>query len=187
MKCTRILLAACVSIAACLPQALGQGSASGPEVKLTCFDQNETISKHASYPITWTAENIGPNTMLSFQLSWTTQDSGVRLGGIPQRAEESRLISSVLDSTDQKRLAALGPVSNRDFPTIESGKYLWDVDKFCKDDRENNKSVCDAAVSYRLHIILRSADDPCGDNLHCRKPRSLFKVYVSDAEFSFRD
>ena len=186
MKGARSLLAACVLIAACLPLALGQGNPSASEVKLTCLNRDETISRHASYPITWTAENIQANTMLSFQLNWTSQDSGARVGGTPQKVETSRLIGGLLDSTSQKRFMALSP-SAVDFPTIESGKYLWDVDKFCKQNRDGNKSVCNFDVRYRLKVILRSADDPCGDNMHCGKPRSLFKVHISDGTFSFRD
>jgi hypothetical protein len=186
MKGAVTLFAACVLIAAGLPLASGQGSASGPEVKLACLNRDETISRHASYPITWTAKNIQANTMLSLRLNWTSQRPALRAGEAPQNVETSRLIGGLLDATSQKRFAALGP-SASDFPTIESGKYLWDVDKFCKQNRDGNKSVCDSDAHYRLQLILRAADDPCADNLRCGKPRAIFKVYSSDGSFSFRD
>jgi hypothetical protein len=180
------MLAACVWIAAFLPLAVGQGSASPPGVKLTCLNRDETISRHARYPITWTAENIQANTMLSIRVDWTTQDSGFQVGGVPQKAETSWLIGALLDSATQKRFAALS-ASATEFPTIESGKYFWDVDKFCKQNRQGNKSVCSSDAHYRLQVILRSADDPCADSFPCRKPRSLFRVHMSDGTFSFRD
>ncbi len=185
MKGLRTLLAACVLIAACLPVALGQRRASDPEIKLTCLNHDETISKQSSYPITWTAQNIPTNTMLSLRLDWPAQASGVRGGGLLQKTETSWLIAGLLDSASQRRLAALSP-SAADVPTIESGRCLWDVNKFCKQNREGRKSICDADVHYRLQLILRSADDPCADKIQCGKPRSLFKVYISHGTLSFR-
>jgi hypothetical protein len=115
--------AACVLIAACLPVAFGQRRASDPEIKLTCLNRDETISKHSSYPITWTAENIPANTMLSLRLNWSAQDSGARAGGVQQKTVTSWLIGGLLDSASQRRLAALSP-SATNLPTIESGRYL---------------------------------------------------------------
>lgn len=173
-------------MAGCLMLALGQESSTGPNLKLTCLKHDEAISRHGSYPITWTAEDVQANTMLSLRIQWTSQIPGARGGGASQAAESNRLIGGVLDSASERRMASLGPPAMNS-PTIESGRYLWDVDKFCKENRQGNKSVCDAGVHYRLQVILRSANDPCADSLHCGKPRSLFKVYRSDGTFAFRD
>jgi hypothetical protein len=183
MKPARTLFGACLLMAVCLPLAPGQGAALGPEVKLTCLTRDETISRRANYPITWTAANIQANTVLSLRLQWT---SPVRAGGGPRTAESSWLIGGALDSQTQRRFAGLNRSTN-DLPTIESGKYVWDVDKFCKENRNGSKSLCEPDVHYRLQLILRSADDPCADNMHCAKPRSLFKVFLSDGTFTFRD
>lgn len=179
-------LCAGVLVVGSLLLALGQGSPSDPYVKLTCLNHDETISRHASYPITWTAQNIPANTVLSFRIQWTKPDSGVRAGGVSQAAETSWLIGMVFDSATQKRMASLSP-SAINFPAIESGSYPWDVAKFCRENRQGSQSVCEAGVHYRLQAILRSANDPCADNLHCGKPRSLFRVYRSDGTFAFRD
>jgi hypothetical protein len=183
MNAAQSSLAACVLMAICLPFAPGQEASSAPQVKLTSLNRDQTISRHASYPITWTAANIPANTMLSLRIQWTDQ---VKTGGALRAVENNRLIGAVLDSASQKRFAALSR-SAADLPTIESGKYLWDVDKFCQENKNGNTSVCQPAVHYRLQLILRSADDPCADNLHCAKPRSLFKVLLSDGEFTLRD
>jgi hypothetical protein len=173
-------------IAGGLFTALGQEISSGPDITLTCLNRNEAVSRHASYPITWTAQNIPPNTVLSLRIQWTNQNSGVQVGGVPQAAETSWLIGMVIDAATQKRMASLSP-SAMNFPAIESGQYLWDVDKFCRENRQGNRSVCAAGTHYRLQAILRSASDPCADNMHCGKPRSLFKVYASDGTFAFSD
>jgi hypothetical protein len=186
MKAACTYLSAGVLLAGGLLWALGQNSSSGPNVTLTCLNHNETISRHASYPITWTAQNIPPNTVLSFRIQWTNQNSGVQVGGVPQPTETSWLIGMVFDSATQKRMASLAP-SATSFPAIEAGQYLWDVDKFCRENRQGNQSVCDAGVRYRLEAILRSASDPCADSLRCAKARSLFKVYRSDGTFALRD
>jgi hypothetical protein len=176
-------MGACLLLAACLVSAPGQQASSGPEVKLTCLNSDESISRHASYPITWTAANIQANTALSLRLQGTEQ---VRSGGVLRTVESSWLIGFLLDSTSQGKLAAFNR-SAAGFSTIESGKFLWDVDQFCKGNRNGNQSVCQPGVHYRLQIILRSADDPCADNLQCAKPRSLFKVTESSGAFTFRD
>jgi hypothetical protein len=186
MNPARTRLWAHLLIAGCSLLALGQQSSSGPQIQLTCLHHDEAISRYASYPITWTAENIQPNTVLSLRIQWTSRDSGVRVAGVPQAAESSWLIGEVLDSATERRMASLAP-SAMNFPTIESGKYLWDVNKFCKESRQGNKSICETGVHYRLQAILRSANDPCADNMRCGKPRSLFKVYNSDGTFAFRD
>jgi hypothetical protein len=183
MKPARTLLGHCAVMAVCLPLTLGQVSSPGPHVKLTCLTGNETISRHTNYPITWTAANIQPNTALSIRLQWIDQ---MPAGGGRQTVESNRAIGYVLDSKTQERLAALNR-STSGLPTIESGKYLWDLDKFCKENRNGNKSVCEPDAHYRLQMILRSADDPCGDNMHCANPRSFFKVFMSDGAFTFRD
>jgi hypothetical protein len=177
------LFGASVWIAVCLAAAPCQEAASGADVKLTCLNSDETISTHASYPITWTAANIQANTVLSLRLQWTQP---ARTGASPQAAESSWLIGGVLDATSQQRFAALSR-SAIGSSTIESGKYMWDVDTFCTENRQGNRSICEPGVRYRLQIILRSADDPCADNLHCAKPRAFFKVYRSDGAFAFRD
>jgi hypothetical protein len=171
--------------------APGQEASSGPQVKLTCLKHDETISRHASFPITWTAVNIEGNTALSLRLQWTDQ---VPSGGVLRSVESNRLIGEVLDAKSEEKFAALSrstpqsaPESSADMATIESGKYLWDANTFCRENTSGGRSVCEPGVRYRLQIILRSADDPCADNLHCAKPRLFFKVLVSDGGFTFRD
>jgi hypothetical protein len=173
------LFGVCLLIAACLSFAPGQ-SASGPEVKLTCLHHDEAISRHASYPITWTAVNIPANTVLSLRIQWSEQREGGRAAG------GSWLIGDVFDAKTQKRFAALNH-STIESPTIESGKFLWNVDKFCRENRNGARSVCDQNVHYRLQMILRAADDPCADNTQCAKPRSLFTVSLSEGAFIIRD
>jgi hypothetical protein len=179
-------LSAGALLVASLLLALGQESSSGADIRLTCLTGHETISRHASYPITWTAQNIPPNTVLSLRIQWTNQNSGVQVGGVPQATQTSWLIGMVFDSATQKRMASMAP-SAMNFPAIESGQYLWDVDKFCRENRQGNRSVFDAGTHYRLQAILRSANDPCADRMQCGKPRSLFKVYASDGTFAFGD
>jgi hypothetical protein len=155
--------------------APGQESSSRADIRLTCLTGHESISRHANYPITWTAQNIPPNTMLSLRMQWTGQNS----------VQSNWLIGVVLDAATQQSLASRSPSAGHS-PTIESGEYPWDVSRFCRENRQGNRSVCDAGADYRLQVILRSASDPCADNLHCAKPRSLFKVYESDGAFAFR-
>ena len=170
-------------MAVVFPWARGQEAASGPRVNLTCLNHDQTISRHASYPITWTAANVQADTVLSLRLQWAEQ---VRSGGVAHTAENSWLIGEVLDSKSQIPAAPLNR-TGIDFPTIESGKYTWNVDQFCQQNRQGNKSICEPDLRYRLQIILRSADDPCADSMHCAKPRSLFKVFLSNGVFTFRD
>jgi hypothetical protein len=183
MNAARVLFGACALVAVCLRFAPGQAASSGPEVRLTCLNRDETISRHANYPITWTAANIQANTVLSLRLQWTEP---VRAGGVSHPAVSSRLIGAVLDSATQEKIAALSR-SAAGLPTIESGRYRWDVDQFCKENRNGAQSVCEPDVRYRFQIILRAADDSCADNTHCAKPRAFFKVLLSDGAFTFRD
>jgi len=186
MSGAQTLLAASLLLSTFFPVAIGQTIASGPDVKLASFSSDETISRRQAYPIRWSAENIPPNTMLSLRLSWITQDSRTRVGGIPQKAEMSWMIGGVVDSATLERLTAMSH-SKTDYPTIESGKYMWDLEKFCKQNISDGKSVCEGAAHFRLQLILRTADDPCGDSLRCQKPRSLFKTYLSDGTISILD
>jgi hypothetical protein len=174
-------------MAVCLALAPGQEASSGSQVKLTCLNHDQTISRHASYSITWTSANIKENTVLSLRLQWTDE---VRTGGVPHTIDSNRLIGELLDAKSQQRFAALSrttPESSANLPTIESGKYVRDADKFCRENTSGGRSVCQPGVRYRLQVILRSADNPCADNLHCAKPRTLFKVLLSEGGFTFRD
>jgi hypothetical protein len=186
MNAARMQLLSCLLIAGGVLTGLGQESSSGADIHLTCLTGHESISRHANYPITWTVQNIPPNTVLSLRIQWTIQNAGAQVGGVPRAAETSWLIGMVFDSATQKRMASLA-ASATNFPAIESGQYLWDVDKFCRENRQGNRSVCDAGAGYRLQMILRSASDPCADSMHCGKPRSLFRVHVSDGTFAFSD
>jgi hypothetical protein len=177
MQAARTLLGACLLLAVCLPLASSQEAT----VQLTCLNGDETLSRHASYPITWSADNIPANTMLSLRLQWMDQARGAA-----HAPAFSWLVGAVLDAASQRRMAALSR-SATGLPTIESGKYLWDVAAFCRQNKNGSQSVCQPGVRYRLQIILRAANDPCADNLHCTKPRSLFQVATSDGTFTFAD
>jgi hypothetical protein len=158
--------------------------AAEPEVRLTSLDGDVRISRHGSYVITWSSTDIPSNTALSLQLAWTAADSGVRISGVVQSAREARLITTVLDAAAMK--AFMGNFkSNVVYSTIETGRYVWDVAKFCSQNTNNGRSVCDSAPAFHLQVILRASNDPCGDNLSCNKPRALFKTYSSRGAISF--
>jgi hypothetical protein len=158
--------------------------AAEPEVRLTSLGSDVRISRHGSYVINWSSTDIPPNTALSLQLAWTAADSGVRIGGVVQAGREARLITTVLDAAAMK--AFMGNFkSNAVYSTIETGRYVWDVAKFCSQNTDNGRSVCDSAPALHLQLILRASNDPCGDNLRCDKPRTLFKTYSSRGAISF--
>jgi hypothetical protein len=153
-------------------------------VHLTSLETDARISQRSSYLITWTSAAIPANTALSLQLTWTTLDSGVRIGGVAQVGEAARLITTVLDPVAMK--AFMGTFkSNAVYSTIETGRYVWDVGKFCTQNSANGRSVCDSAPPFHLQLILRASNDPCGDNLRCNRPRPLFKTYLSRGALSF--
>jgi len=177
---------AAASTAALLIAALGaQGAlAADPQAHLTVVDTDARISRKSSFTVTWTSSNIPPNTALSLRLYWKVADSGVRIGGIVQPGDTSRLLTSVLDAATMKALMEKFK-SNATYSTIESGSYVWDVAKFCAQNTENGHSVCDSAPSFRLQLILRASNDPCADNMRCNKPRTLFKTELSRGAISF--
>jgi hypothetical protein len=181
--------AASAVLAAMLLQATPFGAAeracaAEPEVHLTSLETDARISQRSSYLITWTSAAIPANTALSLRLTWTTSDSGVRIGGVPQAGEEARLITTVLDAVAMK--AFMGNFkSNAVYGTIETGRYLWDVGRFCTQNTANARSVCDSAPLFHLQLILRGSNDPCADNLRCNQPRTLFKTYLSRGALSF--
>ena len=158
--------------------------AADPQVQLTVLDSNARISRKSSYTITWTSADIPATTALSLRLYWKMADSGVRIGGVVQSGDESRLLTTVFDAATTKafleKLKSSVTVS-----TIETGKYVWDVAKFCAQNTEQGHSVCDSAPSYQLQLILRASNDPCADNVRCDKPRTLFKTELSRGVISF--
>jgi hypothetical protein len=158
--------------------------AADPQVHLTVLDTDARIPRKSSYTITWTSADIPANTTLSLRLYWRMQDSGVRIGGVVQPGDTSRLLTSVFDAaTTQAFLEKFK--SNVTVSTIETGKYVWDVAKFCAQNTEQGHSVCDSAPSFQLQLILRAANDPCADNIRCSKPRTLFKTELSRGTISF--
>ena len=160
--------------------------AAEPEVRLTALDSDVRISRHGSYVINWSSTDIPPNTALSLQLAWTAADSGVRIGGVVQAGREARLITTLLDATAMRAFMA-NFKSTAIYSTIETGRYVWDVAKFCSQNTDNGHSVCDSAPAFHLQLILRASNDPCGDNVRCDKPRTLFKTYASRGAISFAE
>jgi hypothetical protein len=142
------------------------------------------ISRKSSYTITWTSADIPANTALSLRLYWKMADSGVRIGGVVQPGDTSRLLTTVFDAATTKAFLEKFK-SNAAVSTIETGKYVWDVAKFCAQNTEQGHSVCDSAASFQLQLILRASDDPCADNVRCNKPRALFKTELSRGAISF--
>lgn len=181
----RGVIAATVLIAASFGAAQ-PAFAGEPEVRLTSPDSDVRISRRGSYVITWSSTDLPPNTALSLQLTWTAMDTGVRPGGAVQAVREARLITTVLDAAAMKTF--MGDFKPKvPYGTIETGRYVWDVAKFCRQNTDNGRSVCDRAPVFHLQVILRAANDPCGDNLRCDKPRALFKTYASRGAISFSD
>lgn len=163
-------------------------TASEPQVTLTSTTRDEQVSRHHSYVISWSTAGIPAKSALSFQLHWTAADSGVRFGGVPAPAEMRRLITTVFDEEAMKSfLASMHAQPKISFPTIETGKYTWDLDGWCRQNTEDGHSVCMSGVKYRLDIVLRAADDPCGDNEHCSKPRGVYRRFISRGTISFVD
>jgi hypothetical protein len=160
--------------------------AADPQAHLTVLDAAMRISRKSSFTITWTSADIPPNTALSLRLYWKMADSGVRIGGMVQPGETSRLLTTVLDAATMKALLEKFK-SNSTFSTIETGSYVWDVAKFCAQNTENGHSVCSSARSFHLQLILRASNDPCADNARCDKPRTLFKTELSRGAISFTD
>jgi hypothetical protein len=158
--------------------------AADPQVHLTVLDTDARISRKSSYTITWTSADISANTALSVRLYWKMADSGVRIGGVVQPGDTSRLLTSVFDAATTKAFLEKFK-SNATISTIETGKYVWDVAKFCAQNTEQGHSVCDSAPSFQLQLILRASDDPCADNMRCNKPRTLFKTELSRGAISF--
>lgn len=160
--------------------------ASEPEVTLTAATTDEQLSRHQQYVITWRSAGIPPGSALSLRLYWVTADSGMRLGGQPQAGEERRLITTLLDAQAMRSFMA-GMQSQTAYPTIESGRYAWDLDKYCRQNTQNGHSVCANGVKYHLEVVIRAANDPCGDNLRCDKARGLFRTFLSRGTISFVD
>ncbi|HUK01647.1 MAG TPA: hypothetical protein VLW26_05165 [Steroidobacteraceae bacterium] len=188
-RCAALMRAALSVLAATLLQVTPFGVAeralaADPQVHLTVLDTDARISRKSSYTITWTSADIPMNTALSLRLYWKMADSGVRIGGAVQPGDTSRLLTTVLDAAAMKVFMEKFK-SNATFSTIESGKYVWDVAKFCAQNTENGHSVCDSAPSFHLQLILRASNDPCADNMRCNKPRTLFKSELSRGAISF--
>src|SRR5580704_313943 len=76
--------------------------AADPQVHLTVLDTDARISRNASYTITWTSADIPANTALSLRLYWKMADSGVRIGGVVQPGDTSRLLTTVFDAATTK-------------------------------------------------------------------------------------
>jgi hypothetical protein len=186
MPAVRVASCCAASAAALLGAALlaQRALAADPQVHLTVLDTDARISRKSSFTITWSSADIPPNTALSLRLYWKLADSGVRIGGIVQPGDTSRLLTSVLDAATMRTFADKFK-SNATFSTIESGSYVWDVARFCAQNTENGHSVCDSAPSFRLQLILRASNDPCADNMRCDKPRRLFKTQLSRGALSF--
>ena len=158
--------------------------AADPQVHLTVLGTDARISRKSSYTITWTSADIPATTALSLRLYWKMADSGVRIGGVVQSGDESRLLTTVFDAATTKAFLEKFK-SNATVSTIETGKYVWDVAKFCAQNTEQGHSVCDSAPSFQLQLILRASNDPCADNVRCDKPRALFKTELSRGAISF--
>ena len=118
--------------------------AADPQVHLTVLDTDARISRKSSYTITWTSADIPANTALSLRLYWKMADSGVRIGGVVQPGDTSRLLTTVFDAATTKAFLEKFK-SNGTVSTIETGKYVWDVAKFCAQNTEQGHSVCDSA------------------------------------------
>ena len=157
--------------------------AADPQVHLTVLATDARISRKSSYTITWTSADIPASTALSLRLYWKMADSGVRIGGIVQPGDTSRLLTTVFDAATTRAFLEKFK-SNDAVSTIESGKYVWDVAKFCAQNTEQGHSVCDSAPSFQLQLILRASDDPCADNMRCDKPRTIFKTELSRGAIS---
>jgi hypothetical protein len=166
--------------------AVERALAADPQVHLTVLDTDARISRKSSYTITWTSADIPANTALSLRLYWKMADSGVRIGGVVQSGDTRRLLTTLWDAATTKafleKFKSTGTVS-----TIETGKYVWDVAKFCAQNTEQGHSVCDRAPSFQLQLILRASNDPCADNLRCSTQRTLFKTELSRGAISFGD
>jgi hypothetical protein len=158
--------------------------AADPQVHLTVLGTDARISRKSSYTITWTSADIPANTALSLRLYWKMADSGVRIGGVVQPGDTSRLLTTMFDAATTKGFLEKFK-SNATVSTIETGKYVWDIAKFCAQNTEQGHSVCDSAPSFQLQLILRASDDPCADNMRCSKPRTLFKTELSRGAISF--
>jgi hypothetical protein len=158
--------------------------AADPQAHLTVLNTDARISRKSSYTITWTSTDIPANTALSLRLYWKMADSGVRIGGVVQTGDTSRLLTTVFDAATTKAFLEKFK-SNGTVSTIETGKYVWDVAKFCAQNTEQGHSVCDSAPSFQLQLILRASNDPCGDDVRCSKPRTLFKTELSRGTISF--
>jgi hypothetical protein len=158
--------------------------AADPQVHLTVLNTDARISRKSSYTITWTSADIPASTALSLRLYWKMADSGVRIGGVVQAGDTSRLLTTVFDAATTKAFLEKFK-SNASVSTIETGKYVWDIAKFCAQNTEQGHSVCDSAPSFQLQLILRASDDPCADNIRCSKPRTLFKTELSRGAISF--
>jgi mannose-1-phosphate guanylyltransferase len=117
--------------------------AADPQVHLTVLDTDARISRKSSYTITWTSADIPANTALSLRLYWKMADSGVRIGGVVQPGDTSRLLTTVFDAATTKAFLEKFK-SNAAVSTIETGKYVWDVAKFCAQNTEQGHSVCDS-------------------------------------------
>jgi hypothetical protein len=158
--------------------------AAEPQVHLTVLATDARISRKSPYTITWTSADIPANTALSLRLYWKMADSGVRIGGVVQSGDTSRLLTTVWDAATTKAFLEKFK-SNNPVSTIETGKYVWDVAKFCAQNTEQGHSVCDSAPSFQLQLILRASNDPCADNVRCSTPRTLFKTELSRGAVSF--
>jgi hypothetical protein len=162
----------------------GRALAADPQVHLTVLNTDARISRKSPFTITWTSADIPATTALSLRLYWKMADSGVRIGGVVQSGDESRLLTTVFDAATTKAFLEKFK-SNVSVSTIETGKYIWDVAKFCAQNTEQGHSVCDSAPSFQLQLILRASNDPCADNVRCDKPRALFKTELSRGAISF--
>lgn len=152
--------------------------AAEPQARLTSLDTDTHVSRKGSYTIGWTSADIAAGTALSIQLTWMTADTGIRIGGVRQAGEEARLITTVFDGATMKAFMDKFK-SNATYDTIESGRFVWDIGKYCAQNTENGHSICNGAPSFHLRLILRASNDPCGDNPTCKQPRTLFKTYRS--------
>jgi mannose-1-phosphate guanylyltransferase len=158
--------------------------AADPQVHLTVLGTDARISRKSPYTITWTSADVPAKTALSLRLYWKMADSGVRIGGVVQSGDTSRLLTTLWDAATTKAFLEKFK-SSIAVSTIESGKYVWDVAKFCAQNTEQGHSVCDSAPSFQLQLILRASDDPCADNVRCNSPRTLFKTELSRGAISF--
>ncbi len=158
--------------------------AADPQVHLTVLATDARISRNSPFTITWTSADIPAKAALSLRLYWKMADSGVRIGGVVQPGDTSRLLTTVWDAATTKAFLEKFK-SSVAVSTIETGKYVWDVAKFCAQNTEQGHSVCDSAPSFQLQLILRASNDPCADNLRCSKPRTLFETQLSRGAISF--